>query len=413
MEFIFKIFRKIITRAEHLIPSRSQRRLSAPCPLEKKVAERTRELAMVIKQLKKQIGERKKAEDELRLAYQRLSYHVGNTPLAVIELDKDLNITKWSAQAEKIFGWKASEVLGRNMYDSDFLIYEDDQTKVNSIAYGLMEGLVDRDVSLNRSYTKDRKVIYCEWYNSVSRDDQAKVINILSLAHDVTERKKAEEKLNQSYEQIRSLSAHLGTIREEERKYIAREIHDELGQYLTVLKMDVGLLNKKIHVTDETVQRKLQGLPGIIDNIVYSMRRIALELRPSLLDDLGLSAAIGWHLKEFQTQSGIKTYFSEWEEEPDLPEPVKTHLFRIVQESLTNIVRHSKASEVKINLVAEDHELTLTISDNGIGFNPEKVDQEINFGILGMKERTSIIKGNYNIQSKPGDGTRVIITVPL
>jgi len=360
------------------------------------------------------VTELKQAQDELQMVYKRLSYHVENTPLAVIEWDKDLNITRWSGQAEKIFGWKASEVLGINRYDPDFrIVYKEDEAQVERVDHELMNGLVDRNLSLNRNYTKDGKVIYCEWYNSVLRDDKGKVITILSLIHDVTERKKAEEQLSQSYEQIRSLSEHLGSIREEERKYIAREIHDELGQYLTVLKMDVGAICKKIHVTDPVVQNKLKGLSDIIDKIVYSVRRIALELRPSMLDDLGLEDAMAWHLEEVEKQSGIKTSFKGPGEEWELSEPIKTHLFRIFQESLTNVVRHSKATEARVELTKKDGGLLLTITDNGIGFNPEDIDKGKTLGILGMKERAAIIGATYEIQSKPAEGTRITVTVQL
>jgi signal transduction histidine kinase len=256
-------------------------------------------------------------------------------------------------------------------------------------------------------------VIYCEWYNSVLRDEKGSVITILSLIQDVTERKRTEEKLSESYEQIRSLSEHLTSIREEERKYIAREIHDELGQYLTVLKMDVGVLQKKLPNTDDAIQRKLKGLSENIDKVVHFVRRIASELRPTILDELGLGAAIAWHLEEFEKRSGIKAHFTEQEEELEFPEPVKTNLFRIVQESLTNVARHSKATDVKIDLARSNGHLTLTIADNGIGLALDTPIQKKTMGILGMKERTAIIGGTYDIQSTPGKGTLITVTVPL
>ncbi len=197
------------------------------------------------------IGAQRTATGSLRLAYQRLSYHVENTPLAVIELDKDLTITRWSGRAEEIFGWKASEALGKNVNHPDFpLIYEEDKKAVDQINEELTKGTVNRNLSLNRNYTKFGQVIDCEWHNSVLRDEQGNPITILSLVHDVTERKMAEQNLNHSYEEVRQLTNHLQNIREEERSYIAREIHDELGQQLTVLKMDVLGLSKKLGDSD-------------------------------------------------------------------------------------------------------------------------------------------------------------------
>ncbi|HEY0058249.1 MAG TPA: MEDS domain-containing protein, partial [Flavisolibacter sp.] len=198
------------------------------------------------------ITERKKAEEELNMAYRRLSFHVENTPLAIVEWNKDFIFTRWSEQARKIFGWEASEILGKGIDDPDFpFIYSEDQSRVNKLTYELTHNLADRSLNVNRNYTKDGRVIYCEWYVSVLRDEQDNVITILALAHDVTERKEAEEKLNESYRQIRTLSDHLQNIREEERTRIAREIHDELGQQLTVMKMDVSWLNKKTANTRE------------------------------------------------------------------------------------------------------------------------------------------------------------------
>jgi PAS domain S-box-containing protein len=364
--------------------------------------------------LREENEERRKAEDELRLTYQRLSYHVDNTPLAVIERDKDLNITRWSGQAEKIFGWKASEALGKHTYDRDFpIVYREDKERVEGVDYELTNGLIDRNLILNRNCTKYGKVIYCEWYNSVLRDEHGNVVTILSLTQDVTERKEAEEKLNTSYEQIRSLSEHLTNVREEERKHIAREIHDELGQELTVLKMDVGSLVKKLPLGDDIMRRRLGSFSELIDSIVRAVRRIASELRPSLLDDLGLPAAIAWHLEEFEKHSGVKAHFTEAKDEWNLPDPVKTNLFRITQEATTNIGRHSKATEVHVNLERNDHSISLRVFDNGVGFNAETIWKGNTLGILGMRERASIAGGKLEIKTAPGNGTEIFVSVPL
>src|SRR3984893_17733536 len=145
------------------------------------------------------IEDSKRAEEELRLAYQRLSYHVENTPLAVIEWDKDLFIKRWSTHAEEIFEWKASEALGKNMYDPHFnIIYKEDVQAVDKIVEQLIKGIVNRNLIVNRNYAKDGRVIYCEWYNSALRDKQGNLITILSLVHNVTEKRIAEEQIRQS-----------------------------------------------------------------------------------------------------------------------------------------------------------------------------------------------------------------------
>ena len=359
------------------------------------------------------IEDSKRAQDELQLAYQRLSYHVENTPLAVIEWDKDLNVKRWSARAKEIFGWTLEEIIGRNWHAADFrLVYEDDSEAVNKIDAELMGGLVDRNQTLNRNYTKDGKVIYCEWYNSVLRDEHGNVITILSLVHDVTENRKADETLRQSYVQIRQLTEHLQNIREEERIHIAREIHDELGGQLTALKMDASWLNQKLAKEDKAVKQRLKNFVNILAVMLKSVRRISAQLRPSLLDNLGLVAAIDWQLKEFQSRSGIEMVFNKPSEELEISDAVKNGLFRIFQESLTNVARHSKAKSVTVELLKKDGQLILRVEDDGQGFNLNRESNGKTLGILGMKERAAMMGGKYHISSMPGKGTSVTVVLP-
>ena len=379
----------------------------------RKLRETNGALQLEIKERMRDITQRKSAEDELQLAYQRLTYHVENTPLGVIEFDKDLTIKRWSGRAEEIFGWKASEALLKNVNDPDFrIIYEEDKKAVDKINEELMQGTVNRNLSLNRNYTKSGAVIYCEWHNSVLRDEHANIITILSLVHDVTERRKAEETLNRSYEEIRKLTNHLQNIREEERSHIAREIHDELGQQLTVLKMNILGLNKKLSSADATVHEKIGEIIDLLDTAVGSVRRISSELRPNLLHNLGLVAAIEWQLKEFEKGSGIKTVLIEPAEEPKITDPVKNGLFRIFQESLTNAGRHANATKIIVSLEQRNGHLILTIEDNGQGFEKEKIGAKQTLGILGMKERCLMMGGNFEIRSVTAKGTSVMAVIP-
>ena len=255
---------------------------------------------------------------------------------------------------------------------------------------------------------KDGSVVITE-----VRSQQLPDGRFLSVIRDMTERIKAEEELKSSYKAVRSLTAHLQNIREEERTNIAREIHDELGQQLTVLKMDVAWLNKRFQGTDEKANQRLKALLIMLDETVQSVRRISSQLRPSLLDDLGLTAAMEWQLGEFEKRAGIKTSFNAPNEEIPIPESSKTALFRIFQESLTNVVRHSAAKKLTVTLKESDSCLVMTITDNGKGFDPLKVAEKRTLGILGMKERTEMIGGTYEINSIPDQGTSVIVSVPV
>jgi PAS domain S-box-containing protein len=359
------------------------------------------------------ITERKQADDKLQLAYQRLSYHVENTPLAVVEFDKDLVIKRWSKRAEEIFGWTAPEALGKNVHDTDFqIIYRDDLSAVDTINEALTKGTVNWNISLNRNYTKDGSVIYNEWYNSVLRDEHGNVITILSLVHNVTQRKKTEEKLQQVNAELHRLSSHLQSIQENERTAIAREIHDELGQLLTGLKMEIGWLNKKL--PDDTVlQAKGNEILSLVGEMLKTVKRIAMDLRPNMLDELGLMAAIEWQGQEFEKSKGIKFKFHTNLNDFSPKKNLSTNVFRVHQEALTNIARHAQATQIETTLERNDGSLLLVIKDNGNGFNVDEEKSIRSIGLIGMKERALMLQGELTIESEKGKGTVVMLKVPI
>jgi PAS domain S-box-containing protein len=490
------------------------------------------------------IEDSKCAKEELRLAYQRLSYHVENTPLAVIEWDKNLDITRWSTHAEELFGWKEFEAIGKNVYDPGLsLIYPEDLQPVNQIAEQLTGGIIDRNRSLNRNYTKDGKMIYCEWYNSVLRDQQGNVITILSLVNDVTEGKIAEEQLKQSethlaeaqkiakmgswsldvktgrvtwseglynvfgvdkhifeqthdsflqlvdeqdrdivlqtnkntrqtaepftieyrittsagekryirehgygekddrgnvvrlfgtaqdvteqklagetlqqsHQEIRRLTDHLQKIRDEERAHIAREIHDELGQQLTAIKMDIVWVDKKMTAEAADIKRKLKNVIGLLDGSNESIRRILSELRPGILDENDWVESIEWLCRQLKETTGIPVKFSVSvpEKELKISNQIAKCMFRVCQEAFTNITRHSQAKNVTVSINIPDGTIILTIEDDGTGFNPETVKNKKSFGILGMRERVLSLSGKFDLISSPGAGTKIIVSLPL
>jgi signal transduction histidine kinase len=214
-------------------------------------------------------------------------------------------------------------------------------------------------------------------------------------------------------EQLRNLSAHLQNIREDERKHIAREMHDELGQLLTGFKMDVSWLGKQLEKSEDPVVReRLAGMTAIIDESVKFVRKIAAELRPSILDDLGLVAALEWYSREFEKRYNIKIEFRSQVQELNASSLVATGLFRMYQESLTNVARHSGADKVLTTLqISRDH-ICLSIRDNGKGFVTTPQEKKT-LGLLGMKERAIMIGGKLEIRSEPGKGTTIEIEIPL
>lgn len=606
------------------------------------------------------ITEKKKAELELKLAHQRLLYHLNHSPLALVEWNSEFRITRWSSTAEKMFGWHESEVLGKRFDEFDF-VEDADSTLVNKVVSELIHGSVTNNKIVNRNKTKPGVVLHCEWYNSVVRDDKGKAVSILSRVNDIsdrvraeqnlmkekqlsdsiinslpgifylyneqgkflrwnknfetvsgysgdeiarmhpldffdddeklllkekiqgvftagmedveahfftkdkrripyffngwtasfeeqlcligvgiditerikaqsallksekrfralvensadiivmldknfqpvyrspaaeritgftmqerlqpapgnkpepegwstikealtkaiahphkpiwaehriqnkagrflwfegsytnllndpdinaivlnmkeiTDRKKSEEELNKSLQQLKELTAYLQRVREEEGKRIAREIHDELGQQLTGLKMDATWIGRQLNTNYPAVLNKVESMIKLIDQTIMSVRRISSELRPAMLDDLGLIAALQWKCHDFQERSGIKATFTSNAHEYPFDKEMATELFRIFQEALTNVARHSAATEVKSNLTLANEKVYVSISDNGKGMDREGAKRTKSFGIIGMRERAAMLQGVLEINSDK-NGTEVMVIIPV
>jgi PAS domain S-box-containing protein len=235
----------------------------------------------------------------------------------------------------------------------------------------------------------------------------------IGIILDVTERKIAESKLQESSEQLRELSRHLQDVREKERMKIAREIHDELGQQLTGLKMDIAWLMKKAGQDDPVIKTKFDNTLLLIDATVNSIRRIVTELRPSIIDDLGLNAAIEWQISEFTERLGIEIEYENKFDDKNTSADISIGLFRILQESLTNIAKHAGAKKMKIKIEQLDNTVHLFVQDDGIGFDTKEKQTDQTFGLLGIQERTGMMQGQCNITSMPSGGTTIEIKIPL
>jgi signal transduction histidine kinase len=215
--------------------------------------------------------------------------------------------------------------------------------------------------------------------------------------------------LEHSEAELRRLSAYLQKVREDERTRVAREIHDELGQQLTGLKMDVAALKRKL---DPTVRPALSELNQAVDGTIQTVRRLASELRPSILDDFGLVAALEAHLNEFERRAGVKGQLEAAADDSTLSHEARTALFRIFQEALTNIARHAQASAVSVRLQNRDGRLELEVRDNGRGIHPDEIAGDGSLGLIGMRERVRLLDGELHITGTPGQGTSVLVRVP-
>lgn len=271
----------------------------------------------------------------------------------------------------------------------------------------------------HRIITPDGSVrkLFCK--GQVITDHVDQIVKLVGICQDITEQKETEDRLREYSEKLRKLSAKMEQAREEERIRIAREIHDELGQMLTVLKMEFSIMiDKVIQERDKQRQTELEKEKELIinrvDTILKSVQRIATDLRPEVLDDLGLAEAIEWQAQEFENRTGIKLHLdSRIDDSSFLEEEYSTAMFRIFQETLTNVARHAQATEVHVNLFNDGQKLTLKVSDNGIGISSETVTSASSLGIIGMKERVELLGGNLKIDGALGEGTTILLEMPI
>jgi PAS domain S-box-containing protein len=312
-----------------------------------------------------------------------------------------------------IYGYAREEVLGRNprilksgRHDAAFY---------GELWRQLLEGGHWRGEVWNRRKTGE--VFPEELSIQALRGPDGKIVRFISIFSDITERKRNEEELQKQRQQLeesesrlRELAEFLQTVREEERARIARELHDEMGQALTALRIDLGWLrNKCLPLGTPAVERVGSAL-GVVEHSIVSLRRISEDLRPAMLDSLGLAAAVEHHVEQFSQRTGIPCRLRMNREEFELEDRLATTVFRVVQETLTNVARHSGASEVSVQIDQAEDGIHLTMQDNGRGFSG--ANDKKTFGLLGMRERIAMLGGRLEIDSRPGHGTRITAWLP-
>jgi signal transduction histidine kinase len=223
--------------------------------------------------------------------------------------------------------------------------------------------------------------------------------------------------LKKTQEELRMLLGSIQTSAEEERKHIAREIHDELGQVLTALKIDASLLRKKIAAQSnddkDYIEGEFNSMIKLIDSSIESVKRIATELRPEVLDHLGIMEAIKWQVEEFENNTGIRCIINDLQSHPELNAALATTVYRIIQEALTNIARHSKATVVNLLVGVDANNFLIEIKDNGKGIKNEETEGIKSLGLIGMRERVFLLNGTISIIGKPGKGTVVSVKIPM
>ncbi|MCP4137215.1 MAG: PAS domain S-box protein [bacterium] len=274
-----------------------------------------------------------------------------------------------------------------------------------------LTGLANKEEAYSIEDEHDIEILSIAFVEALHRkQEQEKLAKYRDNLEEMVEQRTAE--LERSREELRSLAAHLETVREEERVSIAREIHDELGQILTVLNMDIVWLHNRLK-KDESLSEKIQVMLDLVDAGIESIWKISSELRPHLLDELGLSAALEWYREDFANRHGIECTLSILPADFAADKDCTLSIFRIVQESLTNVSRYSQATRVSIDLEKKAEGIFLKISDNGIGIEPDEICSSTSFGIMGMRERAIYCKGDFNVEGSRGEGTTITVKIPL
>jgi PAS domain S-box-containing protein len=331
-----------------------------------------------------------------------------NSPHPIIVINSDTSIRYVNPALEKRTGFSSKELIGVKPPYPWMTEERIEQTRMNG-------GKAMRTGAhrIEELFKKKNGEQFWAEIASTPVAESGKLRYILENWTDITDRKRAEEELRRSREQLRSLADHLQSVREEERTAIAREIHDDLGQALTGLKMDLSWLAKKLPENEKALIDKIQAMSDLTNTTLKTVQRISTELRPGLLDDLGLVAAIEWQTEEFQNRTGIRCKLIVDPEEISVDEKRSTALFRILQEALTNVARHAQATRVTVSLKEKNGTLELRVKDNGKGIAKEKISNPRSFGLLGIRERVHLWGGNVMIRGVKGKGTEVEVRIPI
>jgi len=357
------------------------------------------------------ITERKRVEEALRESEERYKTITEKT-IAGIYLIQDGLFRYVNPTFCNIHGYARDELVDK--FSPLDRVVEEEKKFLDDKIRRLLSGEQESDQFSIRIRRKDGEIRFLEVFSSYAQ--YAGKPAVLGTCIDVTEARRANEAIKRSREELRSLTAYLQNVREEERIRIAREIHDELGQSLTGIKIDISWLKKKLSKIvkpADPIQAKIDSLLTLIESTIATTRELSLSLRPGILDDLGLVTAINWQLTRFQEKTGIICMIQSDVAEATIPADYSTVLFRISQECLTNISRYADATKVKITFTGEGESLVLEIEDNGKGITTEQIRNPLSLGILGMRERIMGLNGRFSIKGTPKKGTKVRVELPI
>ena len=384
--------------------------IKAHSNLEWEVAQRTSELRKTNKQLQIEISEREKIEQSLIDSQLRTRAVVEGVLDGIITFNDKGDIETLNSSAELLFGYTLTELMRKNF---SLLLAPENRENLDRVFGEIRKrGRIHPKSSSSEmvGLRKDGSTFPMEVaFNPVTL---GKGMIVVGVFKNITLKKQAEENIKNSHEQLRRLYSHIQTIREEERNRIAREIHDELGQVLTTLKLELSWLLKKLPEAETQAREKAQSILNDIDSTIQMVKRLITKLRPEILDLLGIGEAIEWQTEEFQQRTGVETECIINAPGLSLDPERSIALFRIFQEALTNVTRHAEASRVVVNLRRNDDKLELEVIDDGKGLDESSLSNLTSYGLTGMRERVLTLGGKISIEGPTGQGTRIWVRIP-
>jgi PAS domain S-box-containing protein len=383
-------------------------------PIEASISQHSEEGQKLFTVILRDISERVDSETMLARGEARLRGILDSAMDAIITVDETQHVVLFNAAAEAMFGCPRDEAIGAPL--AWFIPQRFRDAHVDHVRHFGETGIVSRRMGAQRIVTglrRNGEEFPIDAAISQLAEHDTKFYTV--ILRDITERVRAEDALQRSKEELKELGAAAHMAREHEKSRVARELHDELGQSLTALQMDVAWCKEKIPPGEQALVRKLDRMQAMLDATVAATRRIAADLRPLMLDDLGLLPAVEWLVEDFSQRSGVSCDLEVSDPDLDLtlPDEQATAVFRGIQESLTNVTKHARASRVEVAIGQRNDILTVRVSDNGMGFSADAARKPESYGLLGLRERAALLGGEATISSAPGAGTRVEIRLPV
>jgi len=351
------------------------------------------------------ITERKRADEELA----RHALLLANVRDSVIVTDLEGVITHWNEGATRLFGWRAEEMLGHGMMER---YPEPERAGVAAEIQAIRDG---KDFSgVWKDYHKDGSRIWIDVRVTRITDATGTPIGLIGLAHDITDRKQAEEILRENAKRLQVLSRRVVDVQEAERRHLARELHDEIGQVLSAIGVNLHALKGEC---DDSAWPRVDECLGIVERAIQQVRNLSLDLRPSMLDDLGLAAASRWLVDRQAQRASLVAHFTARSSGARLPPDLATACYRVLQEALSNVMRHARARQIWVVVHQGEEGVRLDVRDDGVGFDQVEARRRAvrgaSLGLFGMRERIELLGGQITVESEPGHGTRLRIWVPV